>query len=69
MENLLFLLAEMTGSRTVVMLLRDGHGALVPVGALGLNSEATRPLPLIENPGWTQFLGRGSGDRSRFPGG
>lgn len=58
-ENLLFLLAEMTGSRTVVMLLRDGRGALVPVGALGLDLETTRPLPLIENPEWTRFLERG----------
>jgi signal transduction histidine kinase/HD-GYP domain-containing protein (c-di-GMP phosphodiesterase class II) len=55
-ENLLFLLAEMTGSRTVIMLLRDGQGALVPVGALGLDLDAIRPLPLIENPGWTRFL-------------
>jgi two-component system phosphate regulon sensor histidine kinase PhoR len=58
-ENLLFLLAEMTGSRAVVMLLRDGRGALVPVGALGLDLDATRPLPLIENAGWTRFLERG----------
>jgi two-component system phosphate regulon sensor histidine kinase PhoR len=55
-ENLLFLLAEMTGSRTVVMLLRDGNGALVPVGAIGLDLDVTKPLPLIENEGWTRFL-------------
>ena len=58
-ENLLFLLAEMTGSRTVVMLLRDGQGALVPVGALGLDLETIRPLPLIENRNWTRFLENG----------
>ena len=58
-ENLLFLLAEMTGSRTVVMLLRDGGGALVPVGAIGLDLDAVKPLPLIENEGWTRFLERG----------
>ena len=58
-ENLLFLLAEMTGSRTVVMLLRDGNGALVPVGAIGLDMDAPKPLPLIENEGWTRFLENG----------
>jgi len=58
-ENLLFLLADMTGSRTVVMLLRDGNGALVPVGAIGLDLDAVKPLPLIENHGWTRFLERG----------
>ncbi len=58
-ENLLFLLAEMTGSRTVVMLLRDGNGALVPVGAIGLDMDAAKPLPLIENKGWTRFLENG----------
>ena len=58
-ENLLFLLAEMTGSRTVVMLLRDGNGAIVPVGAIGLDMDAAKPLPLIENEGWTRFLENG----------
>ena len=58
-ENLLFLLAEMTGSRTVVMLLRDGNGALVPVGAIGLDMDEAKPLPLIENEGWTRFLENG----------
>ncbi len=58
-ESLLSFLAEMTGSRTVVMLLRDGNGALVPVGVLGLDLEAAKPLPMIENPGWTRFLERG----------
>ncbi|MEN8006498.1 MAG: HD domain-containing phosphohydrolase [Candidatus Krumholzibacteriota bacterium] len=58
-ENLLFLLAEMTGSRTVIMLLRDGGGGLVPVGALGLDLDAAKPLPLIENRGWTRFLEQG----------
>jgi signal transduction histidine kinase len=58
-ENLLFLLAEMTGSRTVVMLLRDGQGALVPVGAIGLELDVAKPLPLIENRHWTRFLDHG----------
>jgi len=58
-ENLLFLLAEMTGSRTVAMLLRNGQGALVPVGAIGLDLDAAKPLPLIENEGWTRFLDQG----------
>lgn len=58
-ENLLFLLAEMTGSRTVVMLLRDGGGALVPVGAIGLEMDAPKPLPLIENRAWARFLDLG----------
>jgi len=58
-ENLLFLLAEMTGSRTVVMLLRDGNGALVPVGAIGLELDTAKPLPLIENRGWTRFFDLG----------
>ena len=58
-ESLLFLLAEMTGSRTVVMLLRDGVGGLVPVGAIGLDLGAGKPLPLAENEGWTRFIERG----------
>jgi signal transduction histidine kinase len=58
-ENLLFLLAEMTGSRTVAMLLRNGNGALVPVGAIGLDLDAAKPLPLIENERWTRFLHQG----------
>ncbi len=58
-ENLLFLLAEMTGSRTVAMLLRNGQGALVPVGAIGLDVDAAKPLPLIENERWTRFLDQG----------
>jgi signal transduction histidine kinase len=58
-ENLLFLLAEMSGSRTVAMLLRDGNGALVPVGAIGLDLDAAKPLPLIENRGWTRFFDLG----------
>ncbi len=59
-ENLLFLLAEMTGSRTVAMLLRDGNGALVPVGVIGLDMDAAKPLPLIENEGWTRFMEQGA---------
>jgi signal transduction histidine kinase len=58
-ESLLSFLAEMTGSRTVVMLLRDGNGAMVPVGVLGLDLEAAKPLPMIETPGWTRFLESG----------
>jgi len=58
-EMILYFVADMTGSRTVALLLRDGQGGLVPVGAIGLEAKTPQPRPVIENASWTRFLETG----------
>lgn len=57
--ELLRLMAELTGSRAVALLVRDGDGALVPVGALGWQVGGCDVRPIIENKSWTRFLQAG----------
>ncbi len=58
-DELLRLIAELTGSRAVAVLLRDGNGALVPAGAMGWDTAACEVRPIIENVGWTRFMQAG----------
>ncbi len=54
--NLLRLLAELTDSPLAVMILRDGHGRLTPVCALGLDPLAQNPDPWPETKAWSTVL-------------
>ena len=58
-DELLRLVAELTGSRAVVLLLRDGKGALVPIGAMGWADSGCTVGPVIENEGWIRFMQSG----------
>ncbi len=49
-------IGELTGSPSVLLMLADGHGALVPVGSMGLPGGARRPQPVIMTGGWRSFL-------------
>jgi signal transduction histidine kinase len=49
-------IGELTGSPSVVLLLVDDHGALVPVGSMGLPPDARRLQPVILTGGWQRFL-------------
>ena len=69
-DELLRLIGELTGSRAVALLLRDGAGALVPVGAMGWDADGCTARPVIENEAWTRFLNEGGavGDPRRING-
>jgi hypothetical protein len=58
--ELLRMVAELTGSRAVALLLRDGQGALTPVGDMGWKPGSCVVRPVIENEGWTRFMQAGS---------
>ncbi len=58
-DEMLRLVAELTGSRAVAILLRDGQGALTPAGAMGWSADSCIVRPVIENEGWTRFLQAG----------
>jgi len=58
-NELLRLVAELTGSRAVAVLLRDGNGALMPAGAMGWGTTACEVRPIIENEGWVRFMQAG----------
>ncbi len=58
-DELLRLVAELSGSRAVALLLRDGNGALVPVGAMGWEVTQCDVRPIIENEDWTRFMQAG----------
>ncbi len=57
---LLRTVAELTGSRAAALFLRDGQGALVPVGTMGQETDAAQLRPVLENEAWTRFLGGGT---------
>jgi len=69
-DELLRLVAELTGSRAVALLMRDGRGALMPAGAMGWEVAGCKVGPIIENEAWTRFMqaGLAASDPDRLPG-
>jgi signal transduction histidine kinase len=70
LDEMLRLVAELTGSRAVALLLRDGRGALVPASAMGWEVADCKVRPIIENEGWARFMqaGRAVSDLRSLPG-
>ncbi|MCB1182491.1 GAF domain-containing protein [bacterium] len=58
-DELLRLVAELTGSRAVAILLRDRNGALVAAGAMGCRLARADVRPILENTAWTRFMQAG----------
>ncbi len=66
--ELLRLMAELTGSRAVALLLRNGDGILVPAGDMGWDAKGCTVRPVIENEHWTRFLQAGHAVAGPGPG-
>ena len=58
-RTLVQMLAEMSGSRIVVLMLRDGFGELIPVVANSLKPGDGYPAPFGESGPWLDFLAEG----------
>jgi len=59
-DELLRLFAELTGSRAVSLLLRDGMGAMNHVGSMGWQTHADASRPVLVTQGWHRFLHSGT---------
>ncbi|MBU2500163.1 HD domain-containing protein [bacterium] len=57
--HLMRLLAELSGSRASVLLVRDGEGGLLPVCGMGLDPGLPEPAAFTEDRAWSGFLETG----------
>ncbi|MBU8871144.1 MAG: HD domain-containing protein [Gemmatimonadales bacterium] len=63
-RTLIQMLAELSGSKVVILMLRDGFGELIPVAANSLKSGDGYPAPFPVSGPWLDFLVGGTATRA-----
>lgn len=64
-QTLVRMLAELSASKVVTLVLKDGFGELIPVAANSLRAGDGYPAPFVESEAWKRFLKAGAVGREQ----